>query len=148
MSIDTPDGAHDPERLPEGERADGSDERPDDEELVVVVCERRVYERLRPELDERSERRYGEYEREYEELLAERARLADEANRLERRLEDKKSQLDAVVERNEEVLEARTESYRERIGDAESDETGDDGFAWTGRRQAAGILSKLQHWLR
>ncbi len=144
MSIETPDCAHGSERVPEGERVDGTDERPDDEELVVVVCERRVYERLCSDLDEQDERRYGDYEREYEDLLAERARLADEANRLERRLEDKKSQLDAVVERNERVLEARTEAYRERIENGEND----DRFAWTGRRQAAGALAKLKNWLR
>ncbi|UPV75609.1 hypothetical protein M0R89_05975 [Halorussus limi] len=141
MSTETPERAHDPERLPEGERADGSNPRPDDD-LRVVVCPQRVYEQLRPELDERHERRCGDYEREYEELLTERARLADEVNRLERRLESKKSQLDAVVTRNERVLEARTESYRERIaGD------GDD-FEWTGRRQESGLLARLKAWIR
>ena len=144
VSIETPERAHDMEGRPEGEGGDGSGGRPDTDD-VVVVCPRESYERLRTELDDWPEHRRGEYEREYEDLLAERARLADEVNRLERRLESKKSQLDAVVARNERILKARTESYRQRIADGSD---GSDDFEWTGRKQATGLLARVREWLR
>ncbi|WP_137284158.1 hypothetical protein [Halorussus salinisoli] len=146
MSIETPERTHDGERLPEGGRADGSDWRPDtDEELVVVVCPQRIYEQLRPELDDWRERLCREYEREYEDLLAERAQLEDEVDCLERRLARKESQLDAVITRNEQILESRTESYRDRIdGSSEAD----DDFEWTGRKQEAGLLARVKSWFR
>lgn len=140
MSTETPKRAHDPTARTE------SDERPpasDRDDLVVVVCPQRVYEQLRPELDESRERLCRRYEREYEDLRAERARLADEVDRLERRLGRKESQLDAVVTRNEQILEERTESYRRRIEGDESDD-----FEWTGRRREAGLFARLKSWFR
>ena len=148
MSTETPDHAHDPAQNGSERHDDDagkSNRRPDvDDELTVVVCPQRVYERLQPELDESRERLCRRYEREYEALLAERAQLEDEIACLERQLERKESQLDAVRTRNERILEARTESYRRRIED------GDDGddFQWTGRRQAAGLLAAVKNWLR
>jgi predicted nucleic acid-binding Zn-ribbon protein len=111
---------------------------------MVVVCPQRVYERLRPELDEPRERLCRRYEREYEDLLAERTQLEDEIDCLERQLERKESQLDAVVARNDRIMEARTESYRRRIEDRDD---GDD-FLWTGRRQESGLLAAVRNWLR
>ncbi|NEU55258.1 hypothetical protein [Halorussus sp. MSC15.2] len=85
-------------------------------------------------------------ESEYEDLLAERARLADEVETLERRLRRTESRLDAVVARNERILEARTESYRERIADAKADDA--DDFEWTGRKQGPTLVARLRDWLR
>jgi predicted nucleic acid-binding Zn-ribbon protein len=145
VSIETPDHAHDPAQR-DAQRDDDAGEsnrRPDaDDELTVVVCPQRVYERLQPELDESRERLCREYEREYEDLLAERAQLEDEIACLERQLDRKESQLDAVVTRNERILEARTESYRRRIEDQDTQR--DDGFRWTGRRQTPDLLGRLK----
>lgn len=148
MSTETPEHAHDPAQRGSESRDDdaGESNRPldADDELVVVVCPQRVYERLRPELDECREQLCREYEREYEDLLAERAQLEDEVACLERQLRRKESQLDAVVTRNEEILEARTESYRRQIeGRGEEDD-----FEWTGTRQESGLLARLKNWLR
>lgn len=144
MSIETNEHAHDRDRKPP-DADDGSERRPDtDEELMVVVCPNRIYERLRPELDDWRERLCREYEREYEDLLAERAQIEDEVDCLERQLRRKESQLDAVITRNEQVLQARTASYRERI----ADEEGADDFAWTGRRRESGLLARVKGWFR
>ena len=145
MSTETPEHAHDSARPPADEGDAVSTRRPDtDDELVVVVCPNRIYEQLQPDLDEWREQLCREYEREYEDLLAERAQLTDEVEALERQLRRKESQLDAVVTRNERILEARTESYRQRIeGRGE-----DDGFEWTGRRRESGLLARLKNWLR
>lgn len=141
MSTETPERAHDPARRP----PDGDGEPPrDGDDLVVVVCPNRVYEQLRPEIDAWRGPFCRAYEREYEDLLAERARLADEVDALERRLRRKETQLDAVVARNEQVLADRTESYRERLAGEEPD----DDFEWTDRRQEAGLLARLRSWLR
>lgn len=144
MSIETPEDAHDPTQTARENATsdDGADGRPDDE-LVVVLCRRSTYEQLRSELDESRERLCREYEREYEDLLAERAQLADEVAALERQLRRKESQLDAVVARNEQILQARTESYRRRIDGRE-----DDDFQWTGHRRETGPLAALRNWLR
>jgi vacuolar-type H+-ATPase subunit I/STV1 len=150
VSIETPDNAHDPaqsgsERDDDNDDVGESNHPPDaDDELLVVVCPQRVYERLRPELDESREQLCRRYEREYEDLLAERAQLADEIDCLERQLARKESQLDAVLTRNERILEARTESCRRRIEDRNED----DGFQWTGRKQAPSLLGRLKRWLR
>jgi uncharacterized membrane protein YccC len=161
VSIETPERAHDrgeaqcasdderegttresTRRPPE--KDDASDWRPDtDEDLVVVVCPQRIYEQLQPDLDEWREQLCREYEREYEDLLAERAQLADEVEALERRLRRKESQLDAVIARNEQILEARTESYRRRIEGRDADD-----FEWTGSRRESGLLARLKNWLR
>ncbi|WP_276299619.1 hypothetical protein [Halorussus lipolyticus] len=166
MSIKTPERAHDhgEARASDDERGrttrestrqppaneetdDASDWRPDtDDELVVVVCPQRIYEQLQPDLDESRERLCREYEREHEDLLAERAQLADEVDALERQLARKESQLDAVITRNEQILEARTESYQNRIERRENGE--DDDFEWTGSRQESGLLARLKNWLR
>lgn len=155
VSIETPDHAHDPAQRGserddnDGElppKPDGGDEEiPDgNDELMVVVCPQRVYERLQPELGESRERLYREYEREYEDLLAERAQLEDEIACLERQLDRKESQLDAVLTRNERILEARTESCRRRI----EDRNDADDFQWTGRTQSPGLLGRLKRWMR
>lgn len=166
MSIETPECAHDhgeaycasdderggttresTRRPPAEEEEDGSDWRPDtDDELVVVVCPQRIYEQLQPDLGEWRERLCREYEREYEDLLAERAQLEDEVACLERQLQRKESQLDAVITRNEQILESRTESYQRQMERQESGE--DDDFEWTGSRQEAGLLARLKNWLR
>lgn len=140
MSTNTPDSAHDP--TAPADAGDGPDADASDDELVVVVCPRRISERLRPELDEWRERQCRRYEREHEDLLAERAQLEDEVECLERQLDRKESQLDAVIARNEQILRERTESYRRRL-----DGEGDD-FEWTGRRQESGLLARLKRWLR
>ncbi|WP_132059293.1 hypothetical protein [Halorussus amylolyticus] len=141
MSTNTPDHAHDPTAQTEpGENALPSERR--DDELVVVVCPQRIYEQLRPELDEWREQLCRRYERDYEGLLAECAQLEDEVACLERQVERKEAQLDAVVARNEQILTARTESYRKHI-DGENDD-----FEWTGRRQESGLLARLKRWLR
>ncbi|WP_115863217.1 hypothetical protein [Halorussus litoreus] len=146
MSIETTEDAHDPAQTARESTAneDGADGRPDDE-LVVVICQHSTYEQLRPELDESRERLCRRYDREYETLLSERAQLADEVEALERQLARKESQLDAVVARNEQILEARTESYRRQIAEQEADE---DDIQWTGRRQSPGLLARLKNWLR
>jgi hypothetical protein len=161
VSIETAEHAHDPaqrdsdrddDELPQKSDGDdrqipeGGDEQipPEDDELLVVVCPQGVYERLRPELDESREQLCRRYEREYEDLLAERAQLADEIDCLERQLARKESQLDAVVTRNERILEARTESYRRRIVERNAD----DDVQWTGRTQTPGLLDAVKNWLR
>lgn len=139
MSTNTPDHAHDPTAQT------GPDENvsaSNDDDLVVVVCPQRIYEQLRPELDEWREQLCRRYEREHEDLLAERAQLEDEVACLERQVERKEAQLDAVVARNEQILTARTESYRRHIDGR------DDDFEWTGRRQESGLLARLKRWLR
>ena len=141
MSTETPEHAHDPTAQTESDERPPASDRDDD--LVVVVCPQRVYEQLRPELDESRERLCRRYEREYEDLRAERAQLEDEVDCLERQLGRKESQLDAVVTRNEHILAERTESYRRRIEGDESDD-----FEWTGRRQEAGLLARLKSWFR
>jgi len=143
VSIETPECAHEPRQPPAKEEEDGSDWRPDtDDELVVVVCPQRIYEQLQPDLGEWRERLCREYEREYEDLLAERAQLEDEVACLERQLARKESQLDAVITRNEQILESRTESYQRHIEGREDDEA-----EWTGSRQEAGLLTRLKNWL-
>jgi len=139
VSTNTPDRAHGPTAPADPDEEQSSDAN---DELVVVVCPRDISEQLRPELDEWRERRCRRYEREYEDLLAERAQLEDEVACLERKLDRKESQLDAVITRNEQILRERTESYRRRI-DGE-----DDDFEWTGRRQESGLLARLKRWLR
>lgn len=143
MSTETPNHAHDPTAQAESDERPPASERDDADDLVVVVCPQRIYEQLRPQLDESREQLCRRYEREYEDLRAERAQLEDEVACLKRQLGRKESQLDAVVTRNEQILEERTESYRRRIEGDESDD-----FEWTGRRQEAGLLARLKSWFR
>ncbi|MFC4551766.1 MULTISPECIES: hypothetical protein [Halorussus] len=157
MSTDTPENAHDPtaRRVNAGETedervvedvGDGEPAVDDADDLVVVVCPQDTRERLRPELEEGRAQLYERYERKYEDLLAERAQLEDEVSCLERQLAHKEAQLDAVVARNERILSERTESFRREIADRR-DETGTDGFQWTGRKRAPGLLARLKRWL-
>ena len=166
MSTETPERTHDAEPDPDPDRqppdsedtyqtpdGEGSDD-PDDE-LVVAVYPRRVHEQVRTELDDRRERPCRKYEREYADLLAERARLVDEVAALERQLERAESRLDAVVARYERILAARDESDSRRPAGAERDD--DEGrdadedresVESTGRRRQAGSVVRLKNWLR
>ena len=135
MSADTPEPAHDPATQTVSEEAD--------DEMVVVVCPRRVRERIQPELEEGRAALYERYEQQYQNLLAERTQLEDEVGCLERQLERKQAQLDAVVTRNERILEDRTESFRRTVADHRRN----DDTRWTGTRQKPGLLARVRNWL-
>ncbi|WP_435177337.1 hypothetical protein [Halorussus sp. AFM4] len=169
MSTDTPQRAHDPDADPgtdadsrsrdEDEGVPPSDDVDPDDDLVVAVYPRRVHEQVRDELGGRRERPCREYEAEYADLLAERARLVEEVAALERQLDRAESRLDAVVEQYERILAARDDSGPERLagtaGDAAADRDAaeDPDDEPTGRRREvdrrkADLAVRLRNWLR
>ncbi|NHN60582.1 MULTISPECIES: hypothetical protein [Halorussus] len=158
MSTETPERAHDAEPTPDRQSldsednyrtSDGEDGADPDDELVVAVYPRRVHEQVRSDLDDRRERPCREYEAEYADLLAERARLIDEVAALERQLERAESRLDAVVERYERILAARDGSDRDRPGGAwRTGRAGRDGGEDPDDREPTGLLARFGRSLR